>query len=196
MTKKIILASSSPRRKYLLDSILKNFGLNFQIIPANIIESINFNRAFDKTVIDLSKQKAREVASKESGLIIAADTIVVLDKNVLGKPENDVDARRILKLLRGKEHEVYTGIAFIDTYENRSAEDFEVTKVKFRNMSDDEIDFYIKSGSPMDKAGAYGIQDDFGSTFIESIRGDYFNVVGLPIVKTYLLLKEFLNLGL
>jgi septum formation protein len=196
MDKRIILASSSPRREYLLDNILKNFGLKFQIIPANIIESIHLGTAFDKTVIDLSRKKAEEVAARESGLIIAADTIVVLENNVLGKPENEEDAQRILKLLRGKEHKVYTGLTFIDTYENHSADDYEVTKVKFRNMSDEEIDFYIKSGSPMDKAGAYGIQDDFGSTFVESIKGDYFNVVGLPIVKTYLHLKEFLNLGL
>lgn len=196
MDKRIILASSSPRRKYLLEGILKNFGLKFQIIPANIIESIHSRKAFDKTVIDLSIKKAKEVASRESGLIIAADTIVVLDNNVLGKPENDEDALRILKLLRGKVHKVYTGLAFIDTQENRYAEDVEVTDVRFRNMSDSEIDFYIRSGSPMDKAGAYGIQDDFGSTFVESIKGDYFNVVGLPVVKTYLHLKEFLNLEL
>ncbi|RPI18799.1 MAG: septum formation protein Maf [Ignavibacteriae bacterium] len=196
MKDRIILASSSPRREYLLNGVLKNFGLKFQIIPANIIESVHPGKSFDKTVKDLAREKAEEVASRESGLIIAADTIVVLNNNVLGKPENEDDAKRILKLLRGNDHEVFTGIAFIDTKTNRIVEDFEVTKVRFRNMSDSEIDFYVKSGSPMDKAGAYGIQDDFGSTFVESINGDYFNIVGLPVVKTYLHLKELLNLEL
>lgn len=194
--KRIILASSSPRRKYLLDIILKNFGLKFQIIPANIIESIRLDESLEKVVKDLAREKAEEVASRENGLIIAADTIVVIDDKVIGKPENERDAKCILKLLRGKEHKVYTGIAFLDTDEKHHAEDYEVTMVRFRNMSDEEIDYYVQSGAPMDKAGAYGIQDDFGSTFVESINGDYFNVVGLPVVKTYLHLKEFLNLEL
>jgi septum formation protein len=193
---KIILASSSPRRKYLLDMILKNFGLKFQIIPANITESVHSGKIYSNTVKELAMEKAENVAARENGLIIAADTIVVINKMVLGKPENYENAKIMLNLLSGKEHEVFTGIAFLDTYNKRKEVDYEVTKVKFRKLSNNEIDFYINSGSPMDKAGAYGIQDDFGSTFVENIEGDFFNVVGLPVVKTYLLLKKMLNLEL
>jgi septum formation protein len=186
---RIILASSSPRRKYLLNMLLRNFGLKFEIIPANIREYIHHEKTYD------SLDKAASVAGKEKGLIISADTIVVLNNKVLGKPENKKDAARMLKSLSGKEHKVYTGICFMNPALKISITDYEVTTVKFRNISTKEINFYIKSGSPMDKAGAYGIQDDYGSTFVEKINGDYFNVVGLPMVKTYLHLKNILKLN-
>lgn len=191
----IILASKSPRRKYLLKMLMDNFGLKFTVNPSNIVELIPKNLSKPSLFVQqLALDKALDVASKHSGLIISADTIVVLDREVLGKPRNKKDARSILRKLSGKKHKVYTGISIVETNTKRIFIDYEVTQVKFRNLLDGEINYYIDSGSPMDKAGAYGIQDDFGSTFIEKINGDYFNVVGLPIVKTYLGLKNFIDL--
>jgi septum formation protein len=192
---RIILASSSPRRKYLLNMLLRNFGLKFEIIPANIREYIHHEKSYSSLVKSLALEKANAVADNEKGLVISADTIVVLNSKVLGKPENRRDAVRMLQLLSGKEHKVYTGICFVNRALNISETDYEMTKVKFRNINIKEINFYVESGSPMDKAGAYGIQDDFGSTFVEKIKGDYFNVVGLPVVKTYLHLQKILKLN-
>ena len=194
---KIILASASPRRKYLLGMLLNNFGLKFQVIPANIEEytpKSGIRMGF--FVQNLSLCKAKEVARNNKGIIIAADTMVVLGQKIMGKPENEVNAVKMLKSLSGKAHFVYTGISIIDSTKNKVYKTFEKTIVKFRNLNNSEIKFYVNSGSPMDKAGAYGIQDDFGSTFVEKINGDYFNVVGLPIVKTYLGLKKFLPLSI
>jgi septum formation protein len=193
--KSIILASSSPRRRYLLGMILKNFGLKFDIIPANIKECIPKKaQNYSVFVKRLALIKAKSIANSYGGVIIGADTIVVLNGRVLGKPATSGEAKRMLKLLSGKEHKVYTGIAIIDQEKKRSFVDYEVSKVRFRVLAKDEIDYYVKSQSPMDKAGAYGIQDDFGSTFVSKISGDYFNIVGLPVVKTYLGLKKIMNL--
>lgn len=192
---RIILASSSPRRRYLLNMLLRNFGLKFEIIPANIREYIHYEKSYSTLVKSLALDKANAVADSEKGLVISADTIVVLNGKVLGKPENSRDAVRMLQLLSGKEHKVYTGVCFVNRALNISETDYEMTKVKFRNINIKEINFYVKSGSPIDKAGAYGIQDDFGSTFVEKIKGDYFNVVGLPVVKTYLHLQKILKLN-
>src|SRR4030095_1728561 len=170
----IILASASPRRKFLLRMLLKNFGLNFEVIPANIAEYIPQKATnFGNLVCDLARLKAAKTASKHKGIIIGADTIVVYKGKILGKPVSKSDAMRMLGLLSGNEHKVYTGLIIIDK----------------------EIRSYSYSGSPMDKAGAYGIQDDLGSTFVEKITGDYFNIVGLPVVKTYLGLNKLLGLG-
>ncbi len=191
---KIILASTSPRRKYLLRVLLNNFGLNFVVKPSNIAEYIPRKIAnFGKFAQQLALLKAAEVAKNHNGLIIAADTIVVLKNEVLGKPETKTEAVKMLKQLSGKEHKVYTGLCMINSGNGDVYKTFEVTKVKFRNISDKEIRFYVAGGSPMDKAGAYGIQDDYGSTFVEKINGDYFNVVGLPVVKTYLGLNKMLG---
>lgn len=191
---KIILASASPRRKQLLGVLLKNFGLNFVVKPSNIAEYIPQNTAnFGKIVQQLAFLKATETAKKHKGLIIAADTIVVIGKKVLGKPSGNAEAVKMLKFLSGKQHIVYTGICMINTTGKQLYKTFEKTKVTFRKLSEGEIKFYVKGGSPMDKAGAYGIQDDFGSTFVEKISGDYFNVVGLPIVKTYIGLNKMLG---
>jgi septum formation protein len=191
---KIILASASPRRKYLLGVLLKNFGLKFVVKPSNIAEYISRKIAnFGKFAEDLAFLKASEIAKKHRGLIIAADTIVVLKNRVLGKPETKTEAVKMLKQLSGKEHRVYTGLCMINSTAGNVYRTYEMTKVKFRNLSDKEIRFYVSGGSPMDKAGAYGIQDDYGSTFVEKINGDYFNVVGLPVVKTYLGLNKMLG---
>ncbi len=189
--KKIILASSSLRRVHLLRMLLNYFGLKFVVLPANITEYIPKNAVnFAAIAKKLAVKKAEESAKGKRAVIIAADTIVVAEGRVLGKPGSTAEAKRMLKFLSGKTHRVFTGIAIVDGYSGTRIVTHEVTKVKFRNISKKEIDFYVSGGSPMDKAGAYGIQDDLGSTFAEKITGDYFNVVGLPIVKTYMALKK------
>lgn len=192
---RIILASASPRRKLLLSGLLNNFGLKFVVKPANIVEHIPEKiKVFGKFAADLAYEKAASVAQKANGIIIAADTIVVCRQKVLGKPADKADAIRMLKSLSGKEHEVYTGLVILDTQSRKCYKVFEVTKVRFRKILNSELEFYTGTKSPYDKAGAYGIQDDFGSTFVESLEGDYFNVVGLPIVKTYKGLQKFMKL--
>jgi septum formation protein len=194
---RIILASSSPRRKFLLNMILSNFGLKFDIIPANIKEYIPQKAAnYPSLVKKLALMKVKDVSKMYEGIIIGADTIVVLGGNIMGKPSSKKEAGKMLRTLSGKEHRVYTGIAIINTVNKSMFFDYEMTKVKFRRLENNEIEFYIKTKSPIDKAGAYGIQDDFGSTFVEKINGDYFNVVGLPVVKTYLGLKRILKINL
>jgi len=193
---KIILASASPRRKELLGSLLRNFGLSFEVIPAKIDEvlpKVSKNPA--RLVCGLSKHKADYIASRHDGVVIGADTIVVINNNVLGKPASKSEAKKMLNILSGNYHFVYTGLTISNIKQNKYYTAFERTKVIFRKLTGKEIEFYINTGSPFDKAGAYGIQDDFGSTFVSSINGDFFNVVGLPIVKTYLGLKRIINLG-
>jgi septum formation protein len=192
---KIILASSSPRRKKLLKMLLSNLGLTFKTVAAGIEENHrNTGNDFGSLVKKISKQKAKEVSRNYRGLIIAADTVVVLNGQVIGKPASPKDAVEILKKLSGKTHSVYTGITFLDNVHSKMNSTFEQTFVTFRKLKSREITSYVNSGSPMDKAGAYGIQDDFGCTFIKKIEGDYFNVVGLPIMKTYLGLKRFIKM--
>ncbi len=193
--RKIILASSSPRRKLLLNALLKNFGLKFDVIQANIVEYIPERvKNYGKFAADLAELKALEVAVNNDGLIIAADTIVVYKDRILGKPESSAGAVKMLKTLSGNQHKVYTGLVVFDTSSDKLYKSFEVTSVKFRKIPLREINFYVNTGSPMDKAGAYGIQDDFGSTFVEKISGDYFNVVGLPVFRLYSALTGFINL--
>ncbi len=193
--KRIILASGSPRRKLLLNALLKNFGLKFDVIQANIVEYIPEKvQNYGNFAANLAELKALEVACRKNGIIIAADTIVVYQGKVLGKPVNEKDAFKMLKTLSGNEHKVYTGLVIFDTESESMYKTYEVTKVKFRKIADREIKFYIKGGSPMDKAGSYGIQDDLGSTFVQKINGDYFNVVGLPLFRLYEGLSKFVKL--
>ncbi len=178
----IILASKSPRRKRLLQQL----NLNFQVISVEIAEE----RKGKESPASMVKRLAREklVTAKKSvkkGIIITADTIVVLNNEVIGKPFNRIDAKKILKKLSNKTHIVYTGFAVYNSENEKTIIDFEKTDVTFRKLSSREIEDYIKTGSPMDKAGAYGIQDDFGAVFVKKINGDYYNVVGLPIAKLY-----------
>lgn len=189
------MASSSPRRKLLLKALLKNFGLKFDVIPANIVEYTPEKvRNYGNFAANLAELKALEVAVRKNGIIIAADTIVVHNGNILGKPESATGAKKMLSHLSGNLHKVYTGLVVFDTQTDKLYKTFEVTSVKFRKLSAREIEFYVNTGSPMDKAGAYGIQDDFGCTFVEKINGDYFNVVGLPVFKLYNALTHFLKL--
>lgn len=175
--------------------LLGNFGLTFSVIPSNIEEFfpdriINLQQF----VSNLALEKARAVAKTKKGIVLGADTVVVLGKKVLGKPADAEDAKRMLRMLSGKTHKVITGVGIADTIDNKVYKLHETTLVTFRKIDKKEIHFYVQSGSPFDKAGAYGIQDDFGSTFISKINGDYFNVVGLPIVKTYHALKKALGI--
>ncbi len=138
------------------------------------------------TVKRLSKEKLEMAKLKiKNGIIITADTIVVMDNHILGKPKDKKDAFRILKILSGRTHIVYTGYSVYNSINKKIISEFEKTEVTFRDLTDSEILEYIAGGSPMDKAGAYGIQDDFGAVFIKKINGCYYNVVGLPLAKLY-----------
>ena len=188
-----VLASKSPRRKELL----KNIGIDAQIIPADIDESVYENLPPEKMVTQLAMLKAGDVARSFKGntVVIGADTCVCLGQEVFGKPKNASDAKRMLELLSGKTHEVYTGYCVVDCKSGISVAKSEKTFVTFRNLSDEEINAYIQSGEPMDKAGAYGIQT-LGSKFIRKIEGDYFNVVGLPVCALVELLRDEFSVSL
>jgi len=183
----LYLASQSPRRKQLL----KILNLNFETFSVDINESLIPGESPLSTVLRLSSQKLNAAKSiVKDGLIITADTIVVLNDEIIGKPIDKADAEFILSKLSGNTHTVYTGFAIFNSRNNKTIVDYETTQVTFRNLEKEEILSYINSGSPMDKAGAYGIQDDYGAVFIERINGCYYNVVGLPLHKLYKKLKE------
>jgi len=185
----IYLASSSPRRKRLLQQL----NISFKTFSVDIDEKIKKNESPVGTVKRLSLEKM-EMAKKivKRGIIITADTIVVLDKEIIGKPKNKKEAEKILNKLSGRTHKVYTGFSIYNSVNSRIITEYEKTFVKFRKLNKKEIIDYISTGSPMDKAGAYGIQDDFGAVFVEKIIGCYYNVVGLPLPKVYIsLLKVF-----
>jgi len=182
----IVLASASPRRRELMAQISDVQPI---IIPACGEENPPAGADSAQTVIALSSAKAKEVAEKcpEDDVIIAADTVVCCDGKILGKPHSEQEAEEMLKMLSGRRHEVYTGLALVKGGETLTAA--ECSAVYFREMSTDEIKKYIKTGEPMDKAGAYGIQGKAG-VFIERIEGDYYNIVGLPLCKLCTMLKE------
>ncbi|MDP2649331.1 MAG: Maf family protein [bacterium] len=185
--RRIILASASPRRKELLSKYLK-----FKIDISNFDESSIDQRKYSPIEFakHLSLQKAKEVAKKyKDAVIIAADTLVVLDDEILGKPSNEKHAREMLEKLSGKMHLVITGFTIIDTKTKKTSTKSVETKVYFRKISEDEIDQYVQNGEPLGKAGAYGIQDKAG-IFVEKIEGDFFNVVGLPLCALFEELKR------
>ncbi|MBM7560763.1 Maf family protein [Fusibacter tunisiensis] len=188
---RIILASQSPRRIELL----RQFNLEFEIMPSTIEEKINVEDEPVQAVMALAFQKAREIAFENpDALVIASDTIVY-DDTILGKPTTADSAKQMLRLLSGTSHYVYTGIALIHLNAAKKIVDCVRTEVCFNSLSDDLIDQYVKTGEPMDKAGAYGIQG-LGSILVRKINGDYFNVMGLPLSKLSLLLKEHFDLDL
>lgn len=196
--RKYILASASPRRRELLEQL----GIDFDIMVAPIDESgIDKSMTPDLYTGVLSMYKAAAVAKvlREQGrtkeLIIAADTIVYLDGKILGKPADDNDAKRMIMELSGKEHEVYTGLCVMRIKDGYSVSRSVKTMVSFKNLSEEEIDAYIKTGEPSDKAGAYAIQGK-ASAFIKGIEGDYFNVVGLPLSELYDILKNEFDIKL
>lgn len=181
---RFILASASPRRRELL----KQIGVTFEVMPAKGEEVIT-KRQPEQVVMELSRQKAEEIAAGIQGehvIILGADTVVVYDGKILGKPKDETDARRMLSMLSGNTHSVYTGVTVIVIRdgESQSHSFYEETKVTMYPMTDAQISAYIRTGEPMDKAGAYGIQGK-GAVFIEKIDGDYNNVVGLPLAKIF-----------
>jgi len=180
LREKLVLASGSPRRA----EILERAGWPHEIIVAGIDETVLPNEEPAAYVQRLARSKAEAVAHRlEEGLVLGADTTVVVANQILGQPAADADARRMLKLLNAKWHDVLTGVAVVRVGgETRVA--YETTRVRFAEMSDKEIDWYIATGEPFGKAGAYGIQGK-AALFIEEIEGDYFNIMGLPIRLVY-----------
>jgi len=181
------LASKSPRRRKLL----KILGIKFKTFSVELDEEMLDGEHPVETVKRLSGEKMALAEKKvKSGIILTADTIVVLNKSLIGKPRNKKDAFRILKLLSGKTHIVYTGFTLKNLKTKKVFFGYEKTFVTFNHLEDKLINGYISGGSPMDKAGAYGIQDDFGAVFVKKIEGCYYNVIGLPISKVYKSLKK------
>jgi septum formation protein len=181
---RVVLASASPRRRELLNLI----GIEHEVRPANIDETMRPRETPRRHAERLAREKASAVAKRDPDLItIGADTIVVINRKVLGKPRDNDDAARMLGMLSGREHVVTTAVAVARGKKLRSA--VEEVRVRFRRLRDDEIEAYIATGEPMDKAGAYGIQG-YGATIVERIEGDYFSVMGLPIVRLIGLLRD------
>ncbi|MCC7439603.1 MAG: septum formation inhibitor Maf [Armatimonadetes bacterium] len=183
----VILASSSPRRRQLLAQI----GVRFTVISPDTDETQLPDESPQQMVQRLAQLKARAVASQQThGLVLGADTTVVLNNVVLGKPTAPADAHRMLQSLSGNTHTVLTGWAIIDAATGAEAVGCGNANVTFRTLDDDEIAAYVATGSPMDKAGSYGIQDDLGAVFIQRIDGDYYTVVGLPLAQVYCALRD------
>ncbi|WP_418703030.1 Maf family protein [Anaerotignum faecicola] len=185
----LILASASPRRKELLEKI----GLPFTVQPAMGEERIT-QKSPAAVVMELSRQKAEEIAAAqtEDCIIIGADTVVARGEKIMGKPKDAADAKQMLRSIADDCHQVYTGVTLIRTGAHPQSVTFqEKTDVCLYPISDAELDAYIASGDPMDKAGAYGIQGDF-AIYVKRIAGDYYNVVGLPIGRVYQELKRML----
>ena len=178
----LFLASSSPRRA----EILRAVGWPFKILAPHIDEGRIGEEAPAQYVRRLARMKAAAVAAQQNeGLVLGADTVVVVDGEILGQPRDAQDARRMLQLLRGKWHEVLTGVALVKAGKNGcSIVDHECSRVRFSQIDEREIEWYIATGEPMGKAGAYAVQGR-GALFIEEIQGDYFNIVGLPVRLAY-----------
>ncbi len=185
--KNFILASASPRRK----EILNEAGINCTVIPSDADENISATLTPNKYVMELALLKGAAVAknAKKDDVVISADTIVVLDGEIIGKPKDFDDAKSMLLKLSGKWHSVLTGYCVISGNTGEASVKYEETKVKFREITEKEALRYIRSGESMDKAGSYGIQGK-GRLLVEKIDGDYFNVVGLPICALGKMLKE------
>lgn len=181
---KLILASQSPRRKELL----KHLRVPFDIKTSDIEEKIEANKSPEEVVQSLAFQKAAPVSAQhKSAYTIGADTVVVYNDTILGKPKTFEQAFHMLQMLSGKTHRVLTGVSI--HHEGNHVQFFEQTEVTFYDLTDEEIKAYIETNEPFDKAGAYGIQG-YGSLFVKEIKGDYFNVVGLPIAALYRQLKH------
>lgn len=185
--KKIILASKSPRRKWLLEQV----ELDFEVMPSDFEENIEGKKFSKELIENLAYEKAKDVANKvPEGLIIGADTIVIFKDKILGKPKDENDAKNMLKMLSGNTHKVLTAVCIIDKDEDKTLINSCLSKVTFKKLTEEEIDAYIKTKEPMDKAGSYGIQA-FGSLFVTKVEGCYNNIVGLPLNLLYEMLKAF-----
>lgn len=186
--RKLILASGSSRRKELLEQI----GLEFVVLPSQCEEVITSTKP-EQVVQELALQKARDVAAGQTeGIVLGSDTVVAYDGKILGKPATKEEAIEMLTMLQGNTHQVYTGVALVDceNLEKKPKVFYEKTSVMVYLMTEAEIQSYVDSGDPMDKAGSYGIQGAFGA-YIKGIQGDYYNVVGLPIGRVYQELKQY-----
>lgn len=184
--KKIILASSSPRRRDLLTMV----GADLEVIPSDCDEKISADSP-EELVLKLSERKCKDVAGRvsEDCLVVGADTVVVYDGQILGKPEDGTDALNMLKRLNGNTHVVYTGVTVIDPSDGHKAVFAEHTLVTMYNVSDEDLRKYVETEEPLDKAGAYGIQGK-GAFLVEKIDGDYYTVVGLPVAKLLKVIRE------
>lgn len=180
MQKKIILASKSPRRKELMELTPWEFSVD----AVDVDETMDESQDIEENLKELACKKALPIARKyPDDIVIGSDTIVYIDGQILGKPADTDHAKKLLKKLSGRAHSVYTGVCIIDA-NDKKIKFCEKTTVVFKELTEEEIDWYVSSGEPMGKAGAYGIQGHAG-LFVESIVGDYFNVVGLPINRVY-----------
>ncbi|QFT90054.1 Septum formation protein Maf [Bacillus sp. THAF10] len=183
--KPLILASGSPRRKELL----KQVHLQFEVKVSNIEETYDPSLSPEEIATSLAYQKAESVFQEHpEAIVIGSDTIVVLEDMVLGKPVDEAEARETLRKLSGSKHHVISGVAILS--KEKQVTFYEKTAVTFWDLTEDEIEFYIQSGEPMDKAGSYGIQE-VGAIFVKEIQGDYFSIVGLPLSRTVRELKHF-----
>ncbi|MCI0707198.1 MAG: Maf family protein [Ignavibacteriae bacterium] len=186
----LILASASPRRR----TLLKQIGLTFTVRPSRVEEEIRLSESPSANVKRIALEKARDTLRiAKQGIIIGADTIVVLDNKILGKPRSKNEARTMLHKLSGREHSVYTGFVLIDAGTRKKVSGAERTRVRFRELGKEEINRYVALGSPMDKAGAYGIQDDYGAVFVEKVNGCFYNVMGFPLSRFYRELLAFVK---
>lgn len=188
-SQKLILASQSPRRAQLLHLV----GFDFEVIPSRFDEdSVRVEDPVEHVRL-LSQAKAQQVAAQvERGIVIGADTVVVLNGEILGKPRDEEEARTMLRRLAGRSHQVYTGFALVDRPSNRIITDYEMTTVHFRPLADWEIERYVRTQSPLDKAGAYGIQDQ-SAVFADRIEGCFYNVVGFPLTRFYTAMMRFIS---
>lgn len=189
--KRVILASNSPRRREILGKYI-----DFEAVTAEVSEDNDFYKSPETLVMALAFEKANSVAAKyEDAIVIGADTVVEIEGEILGKPKSREDAKRMMEKLRGKSHRVITGFSIIDLSFDKKYMDYEVTEVVFKDLSDEEIEAYLNKAKYMDKAGAYGIQEE-AALFVEKIEGDYLNIVGFPISKIYTVLKDNFDLSL
>jgi septum formation protein len=185
--RRIILASTSPRRKELLAKT----GLEFEVVTSNYEEDMTLALPPDELVKFLSRGKAESVASNyDDAIIIGGDTFIFFEGKILGKPHTPVRAKEMLRMLSGNEHSVFTGFTIIDTLNNKIVSEAVTAKVKFRDLSEKEIDDYVETGEPLNRAGAYAVQT-VEKTFIEEVIGDYDGIIGLPINHVREILVSF-----
>lgn len=188
---KLVLASASPRR----EEILKKLNLKFTIVPSKINEEEFTESDPVELVKKLALKKAKSVSELvEEAIVIAADTVVVYDNQILGKPKDEEDAKKMLNTLSSNQHQVITGISVVNSQTGENFVDHNITDVKMMSMTENEINNYVETGEPMDKAGSYAIQG-YGGLFVEEIKGSYHSVVGLPIHQLAKLLDKF-NYGI
>jgi septum formation protein len=188
VAKPLVLASKSPRRI----ALLRQIGMHPRVIPSEVPEDFDPSLSVSENAMQLALKKADDVRTRAGdAIIIGADTIVALDGVLYSKPVDAHDARRMLAELSGRTHTVVTGFALLDTASGSSYTDYERTNVTFRDLPQREIEEYVAGGSPMDKAGAYGIQDDYGAVFVTRIEGCFYNVVGFPLARFFTAFNEF-----